>query len=309
MTAYLVRRLLGAVGVVFGVATISFIMIFLMPGDAARMYAGPRAPEETVQRIRVLWGLDQPLPVQYVRYLGRALQGDLGNSTRDNRPVLRAVLERLPATIQLALAGLCVELAFGLPLGIVAALRPGSWIDQLATVVSLIGISIPSFALGLVALYLFGYLIPIFPLGGYGTPLHLVLPALTLGLGGTAFYARVLRGSLLEVMGEDYIRTANAKGLRSHTVLLRHTLRNALLPLVTLAAFDLALLLGGTVVIEAVFGWPGVGLQAFNAIRNQDTPMIMGTVLFASLSVVVINLLVDLLYLVLDPRVRLSGRR
>jgi peptide/nickel transport system permease protein len=309
MTAYLVRRLLGAVGVVFGVATISFIMIFLMPGDAARMYAGPRAPEETVQRIRVLWGLDQPLPVQYVRYLGRALQGDLGNSTRDNRPVLRAVLERLPATIQLALAGLCVELAFGLPLGIVAALRPGSWIDQLATVVSLIGISIPSFALGLVALYLFGYLIPIFPLGGYGTPLHLVLPALTLGLGGTAFYARVLRGSLLEVMGEDYIRTANAKGLRSHTVLLRHTLRNALLPLVTLAAFDLALLLGGTVVIEAVFGWPGVGLQAFNAIRNQDTPMIMGTVLFASLSVVVINLLVDLLYLALDPRVRLSGRR
>jgi peptide/nickel transport system permease protein len=161
----------------------------------------------------------------------------------------------------------------------------------------------------LVALYLFGYLIPIFPLGGYGTPLHLVLPALTLGLGGTAFYARVLRGSLLEVMGEDYIRTANAKGLRSHTVLLRHTLRNALLPLVTLAAFDLALLLGGTVVIEAVFGWPGVGLQAFNAIRNQDTPMIMGTVLFASLSVVVINLLVDLLYLALDPRVRLSGRR
>ncbi|MEP7290381.1 MAG: ABC transporter permease [Chloroflexota bacterium] len=307
MSGYLVRRLLGAFGVVFGVATISFVMVFLMPGDAARMYAGPRAPEETVQRIRVIWGLDQPLPVQYVRYLGRALQGDLGNSTRDNRPVLKAVLERLPATIQLALAGLLVELSVGVPLGIIAALRPGSWFDQLATVVSLIGISLPSFALGLVLLFVFGYLIPLFPLGGYGTPLHLVLPALTLGVGGTAFYARVLRNNLLEVMGEDYIRTANAKGLRPRRVLMSHTLRNALLPTVTLAALDLALLLGGTVVIEAVFGWPGVGLQAFNAIRNQDTPMIMGTVLFASLSVVLLNLFVDLLYALLDPRVRLSG--
>ncbi len=292
---------------VFGVATLSFVMVFLMPGDAARMYAGPRAPEATVQRIREIWGLDQPLPVQYVRYIGRALQGDLGNSTRDNRPVLTAILERLPATIQLALAGLFVELVIGVPLGILAALRPGSWIDQLATVVSLVGISIPSFALGLIALYIFGFLIPVFPLGGYGTPLHLVLPALTLGIGGTAFYARVLRNNLLEVMGEDFIRTAKAKGLSARAVLLRHALRNALLPTVTLAALDLALLLGGTVVIEAVFGWPGVGLQAFQAIRNQDTPLIMGTVLFASISVVGINLGVDLLYAVLDPRVRLGG--
>lgn len=307
MTAYLIRRLIGAIGVIFGVATITFIMVFLMPGDAARMYAGPRAPEETVQRIRVIWGLDQPLPVQYVRYLGRAIQGDLGNSTRDNRPVVTAVLERLPATIQLAVAGLFVELAIGVPLGVLAALRPGSWVDQLATLVSLIGISIPSFALGLVILYVFGFLIPIFPLGGYGTPLHLVLPALTLGIGGTAFYARVLRNNLLDVMGEDFIRTANAKGLHPRSVLIGHTLRNALLPTVTLAALDLALLLGGVVVIEAVFGWPGVGLQAFNSIRNQDTPMVMGTVLFASLSVVGINLFVDLLYAVLDPRVRLSG--
>lgn len=308
MTAYLIRRLLGALGVVFGVATISFIMVFLMPGDAARMYAGPRAPEETVQRIRELWGLDQPLPVQYVRYLGRAIQGDLGNSTRDNRPVLRAVLERVPATAQLALAGLFVELIIGVPLGILAALRPGSWFDQVATAVSLIGISIPSFALGLVLLYVFGFLLQVFPLGGYGSPIHLVLPAITLGIGGTAFYARVLRNNLLEVMGEDFIRTANAKGLRPRTVLTRHTLRNALLPTVTLAGLDLALLLGGVVVIEAVFGWPGIGLQAFNAIRNQDTPMIMGTVLFASIAVVAINLIVDFLYAALDPRVRIGGR-
>jgi peptide/nickel transport system permease protein len=305
LTAYFVQRLIGAVGVIFGVATITFVMVFLMPGDAARMYAGPRAPEETVQRIRVLWGLDQPLPVQYIRYLGRAIQGDLGQSTRDKRPVLQAVVERLPATLQLALAGLFVELAVGVPLGILAALRPGSWIDQIATLVALIGISVPQFALGLVALYLFGFVIPIFPLGGYGTVLHLVLPAIVLGIGGTAFYSRVLRNSILEVTGEDYIRTAKAKGLSPRKVLTRHVLRNALLPLVTLAGLDFALLLGGVVVIEAVFGWPGIGLQAWTAIRNQDTPMIMGTVLFASVAVVMLNLFVDMLYMWLDPRVRL----
>jgi peptide/nickel transport system permease protein len=307
ISTYIIRRLFGAVGVIFGVLTITFVMVFLMPGDAARMYAGPRAPEKDVQRIRELWGLNDPLPVQYFRYLGRALQGDLGQSTRDKRPVVRAVAERLPATIQLALAGLLVELLIGVPLGILAALRPDSWIDQLATVFALIGISIPQYALGLVALYVFGFLIPIFPLGGYGTLEHLVLPALVLGLGGTAFYSRVLRSSILDVMDEDYVRTARAKGLRQRGVLSRHIMRNALLPVVTLAALDLALLLGGIVVIEAVFGWPGVGLQAWTAIRNQDTPMIMGTVLFASISVVMLNLFVDLLYVALDPRVRLSN--
>jgi ABC-type dipeptide/oligopeptide/nickel transport system permease component len=306
VTTYIIRRLISAVGVILGVATITFVMVFLMPGDAARMYAGPRAPEETVQRIRVLWGLDQPLPVQYVRYIGRAIQGDLGNSTRDNRPVLQAVLERVPASIQLALAGLLIELSIGVPLGILAATRPNSWFDRFATVFALVGISIPPFALGLVALFVFGFLIPIFPLGGYGTPLHLVLPAIVLGIGGAAFYARVLRNNLLEVMGEDYIRTARAKGLSPRLVLNRHILRNALLPTVTLAALDLALLLGGVVTIEAVFGWPGIGFQAWTAIRNQDTPMIMGTVLFASIAVVFINLAVDLLYAALDPRVRLT---
>jgi peptide/nickel transport system permease protein len=236
--------------------------------------------------------------------MGRALQGDLGNSTRDQRPVLQAVTERLPATIQLALAGLFVELALGVPLALLAATRPGSIFDQIATGFALIGISIPPFALGLVSLYVFGFLIPVFPLGGYGTPLHLVLPAIILGIGGAAFYARVLRSNLLDVMGEDYIRTANAKGLSPGVVLNKHIFRNALLPTVTLAGLDLALLLGGVVVIEAVFGWPGIGLQAFNAIRNQDTPIIMGTVLFASIAVVFINLLVDLLYAALDPRVR-----
>jgi peptide/nickel transport system permease protein len=305
MSGYLLRRLLGALGVVFGVMTITFVMVFLMPGDAARMYAGPRAPEEAVERIREQWGLNDPLPVQYVRYLGRALQGDLGRSTRDQRPVLQAVAERLPATLQLALAGLLVELALGIPLGVLAATRPGSVWDNLATVGALIGISIPPFAFGLVALYLLGFVIPIFPLGGYGTLNHLVLPAIVLGLGGAAFYARILRNSMLEVIGDDYIRTAHAKGLPPRLVMTRHVLRNAMLPVVTVAGIDLAQLLGGVVVIEAVFGWPGIGLQAWTAIRNQDTPMIMGTVLFAATMVVVINLMIDLLYVALDPRVRI----
>src|SRR5689334_4421207 len=173
MYRYLFGRLLGAIGVIWGVATLSFVMVFMMPGDAARMYAGPRAPEATVQRIRHEWGLDQPLTVQYVRYIERALQGDLGRSTRDNRDVLQAIAQRLPPTIELALAGFAVEILVGFPLGLIAALKPGTWIDQIATFFALIGISLPQFAVGLVALYVFGFLIPIFPLGGYGTPQQL----------------------------------------------------------------------------------------------------------------------------------------
>jgi peptide/nickel transport system permease protein len=307
MTTYLLRRFIGAVIVVWGVATISFVMVFLMPGDAARMYAGPRAPEATVERIRELWGLNDPLPVQYFRYLGRAVQGDLGNSTRDKRPVVEAVIERIPATVKLSLAGIFVELLFGLPLGILAALRPGSFFDGMTTFVVLIGVSVPQFALGLVALYLFGFVYPIFPLGGYGTWEHLVLPAIVLGMGGIAFYSRIIRNSVLEIASEDYIRTARAKGLPFRTVLVRHILRNALLPVLTLSGIDLAQMLGGVVVVEAVFGWPGVGLQAWTAIRNQDTPMIMGTVLLGAIAVVSLNLLVDLLYAVLDPRIRLKS--
>jgi peptide/nickel transport system permease protein len=271
------------------------------------MYAGPRAPEATVERIRELWGLNDPLPVQYFRYLGRAVQGDLGNSTRDKRPVVEAVIERIPATVKLSLAGIFVELLFGLPLGILAALRPGSFFDGMTTFVVLIGVSVPQFALGLVALYLFGFVYPIFPLGGYGTWEHLVLPAIVLGMGGIAFYSRIIRNSVLEIASEDYIRTARAKGLPFRTVLVRHILRNALLPVLTLSGIDLAQMLGGVVVVEAVFGWPGVGLQAWTAIRNQDTPMIMGTVLLGAIAVVSLNLLVDLLYAVLDPRIRLKS--
>jgi peptide/nickel transport system permease protein len=307
MGAYLIRRLLAAIGVLFGISLITFIIVFVMPGDPARIYAGPHASEETVERIRQEWGMNDPILVQYVRYITRAVQGDLGRSPRDRRAVLPAVLERVPATAQLALVGLVVELAIGVPLGIIAATRPGSRVDALTTTGALVALSIPPFVLGLLLLYFLGFLIPIFPLGGYGTPLHLILPAVTLGLSGGVWYARILRNSLLDELSSDYIRTARAKGLHERRVLYRHALRNAMLPVVTLAGLDLALLLGGVVLIEAVYGWPGIGQQAWRAIRDQNVPMIMGTVLFAAVCVVFINLLVDFLYVVLDPRVRLNN--
>jgi peptide/nickel transport system permease protein len=307
MGAYLIRRLLAAIGVLFGISLITFIIVFVMPGDPARIYAGPHASEETVERIRQEWGMNDPILVQYVRYITRAVQGDLGRSPRDRRAVLPAVLERVPATAQLALAGLVVELAIGVPLGIIAATRPGSRVDALTTTGALVALSIPPFVLGLLLLYFLGFLIPIFPLGGYGTPLHLILPAVTLGLSGGVWYARILRNSLLDELSSDYIRTARAKGLHERRVLYGHALRNAMLPVVTLAGLDLALLLGGVVLIEAVYGWPGIGQQAWRAIRDQNVPMIMGTVLFAAVCVVFINLLVDFLYVVLDPRVRLNN--
>ncbi|GAB4444537.1 MAG: ABC transporter permease [Anaerolineae bacterium] len=309
MTRYLFRRLIEAIGVLLGISVITFVMVLVIPGDPARMYAGPRAPEETVERIREQWGLNDPIPVQYVRYLVRAVQGDLGRSLRDNREVLPAVLDRLPATLQLAVAGVIVELLLGIPLGILAATRPGSWADTLATTGALVGISIPPFVLGLALLYFLGYLVPIFPLGGYGSPAHLVLPAITLGLSGGAWYARLLRNTLLDELGNDYVRTARSKGVRERGVLFRHALRNALLPVVTLAGLDLAYLLGGVVLIEAVFGWPGMGQQAYRAIREQNLPMVMGTVLFAAVCVVFINLALDLSYVALDPRIRLRDEK
>jgi peptide/nickel transport system permease protein len=307
MGAYLVRRLLAAIGVLLGISFITFVIVFVMPGDPARLYAGPHASEETVERIREEWGMNDPILLQYARYIVRAVQGDLGRSPRDHRAVLPAIIERVPATAQLALAGLVVELAIGVPLGIVAATRPGSRVDALTTTVALMALSIPPFVLGLLLLYFLGFVIPIFPLGGYGTPVHLILPAVTLGLSGGVWYARILRNSLLDELGSDYIRTARAKGQRERRVLYRHALRNALLPVVTLAGLDLALLLGGVVLIEAVFGWPGIGQQAWRAIRDQNVPMIMGTVLFSAVCVVFINLLVDFLYVALDPRVRLAN--
>lgn len=303
MWVYLARRLLMAVLVVFGVSLITFTLAYLVPADPARVYAGSNASVATVAHIRQQLGLNRPLPVQYLDFLGRALHGDLGTSYKLQTPVLTAILARFPYTAVLALAGIAVELLIGIPVGILAALRPRSLWDHSAMGLAMVGVSAPQFWLGLVLLYYFGYIWPIFPLGLAQGPSSIVLPAVAVGLGGGVWYARLLRSSMLETLDADFIRTARAKGLKGISVVLRHALPNAIAPIVTQIGLDMAYFLGGIVVIESVFGWPGVGQLAYQAIQNDDIPLIMGTVLFAAVIIVLVNICTDVLYAFLNPRV------
>jgi len=323
MVRYLVRRFLGMLLVIFLILTITFVIAYLVPGDPARAIAGPRAKPETLDLIRADLGLNRPLFLdtkalaqldfrrafdsQYLRYLGRLLlHGDLGTSYYQQRQVARILLDRLPATALLAFAGVLVEVVVGIPVGVISAYRQRSIWDRAAMLMALFGVSAPSFWLGLVLLYLFGYRWPILPLGGPGGILHLILPAITLGAAGAAWYARMLRSSMLDILQADYVRTARAKGLSEQVVLFRHVLRNAVQPIVSMIGMDLAYYLGGLVLIEAVFSWPGIGYEMWRAIRNLDVPVIVGTITFAALAIVVMNFFVDLFYAVIDPRVRLG---
>ncbi len=306
MVRYLVRRFLGMILVVYLIFTITFILAYLVPADPARAVAGPRANPETLALIREDLGLNDPLHVQYVRYLGRILHGDLGTSYRQRLPVADILRRRLPATAQLALAGIAMELLLGIPVGIISAVRQRSIFDRAAMLLALFGVAAPPFWLGLVLLYLFGFRFPILPLGGPGGLDHLILPAIALGLAGAAWYGRMLRSSMLDVLNADYVRTARAKGLAERVVLLRHVLANAIQPVVTMVGMDLGYYLGGLVLIEAVFSWPGIGHELWRAIKDLDTPIILGTVAFAAFAIVVMNLVVDILYAVIDPRVRLE---
>lgn len=307
MATYLIRRLSGVIVVIFLIFTITFIIAYLIPADPARAVAGPRASPETIALIRRDLGLDDPLYVQYFRYLGRVLRGDLGTSYRQRLPVTEILLQRLPATAKLAFAGVLVELLLGIPVGIISALWQRSVWDRAAMLMALFGVSAPSFWLGLVLLYLFGYRIPIFPLGGPGGLAHMILPAVTLGLAGAAWYARMLRSSMLDILQADYVRTARAKGLPEVAVLWHHIMRNAIQPIVTMIGMDLGFYLGGLVIIESVFSWPGIGYELWRALANLDIPVIVGTITFAAVAIVLMNLIVDMLYTVIDPRVRLTG--
>jgi peptide/nickel transport system permease protein len=301
---FIIRRLLLTVLVLFGVSLITFTLAYVIPSDPAREMAGPRASLEVVQRIREDLGLNEPAPVQYLNYLARLARGDLGTSWMFSRPVGHSILERLPATLQLAIAATIAEIIIGLPIGLAAALHHGRWQDRALMIPILLGVCAPSFWIGLLLLYTFAFQVPIFPLGGYGSPAHVVLPALTVGLLGGPWYARMLRSSVLDVLGMDYVRTARAKGLRNVAVVGRHVLRNALAPIVTMAGMDFGRRLGGLLVVETVFGWPGVGTLLLTAINELDVPVIMGTVLVGAAFTVLVNLVVDLLYATLDPRVR-----
>jgi peptide/nickel transport system permease protein len=306
MWRYLARRLVLTLPVLLGISIITFVLIYYLPADPARMYAGPSATVETVDRIRRELGLDLPLWQQYTNYLGKLVQGDLGFSYRKQTPVLELILSRLPYTAMLIVSGIFVELALGLPIGLASALARGRLPDRLGMLVALLGVAAPPFWLGLMLLYWFAFQIPIFPLGGVEHPTSIVLPALTAGLGGAAWYARIMRSSTLEVLAADYVRTAHAKGQSRHLVLWRHLLPNALNPIITMAGMDIPWFIGGVVLVEQVFAWPGLGRLAVEAIQTVDVPLILGTVSVTALIVVLSGILVDLVQSLVDPRIRLS---
>lgn len=310
MPQYIVRRLLILPIVVLGVSLLVFLVLHLVPGNPAQVIAGADAPPETVAAIERELGLDRPLPEQYVRYLGRVGQGDLGRSLRSRRSVLSEVVDALPTTIQLALAAAIITPILAIPLGVLAAAKRGTATDRILMLVSTLGITAPVFAIALGLMWIFGYRWRLFPISGYGGPFwtldglrSLALPAVSLAIGSVATMARLTRSTMLEVLSQDYVRVARAKGLHESVVLLRHGLRNAMLPVVTVLGLQVAYLLSGAVVTETVFAVPGVGRLAVYAIQARDFPLVQGSVLVISLLFVLVNLAVDVLYAFIDPRI------
>jgi peptide/nickel transport system permease protein len=306
MSNYIIRRVFWIFLVMFAAITFTFFLTYVIPADPAAQIAGPTAGAREIENIRKGLALDQPVHVQYFNYLGNLLRGDLGRSWMFRRPVSDAILGALPASTMLALAAGIVELLIGAIIGTISAVYRYHWIDRVSMIFALIALSLPSFWFGLILLYVFGFLIPIFPLGGYGGLQHLVLPALAVGIPYSAWYARMLRSSIREILNEDYVRTARAKGQRDFRVILKHVMPNALIPVVTMWGMDLGRFIGGLALVEVIFGWPGLGWQAVQAAKNLDVPVVMGSVLFVSAIMAVMNLLVDIVYGWLDPRVRLS---
>jgi peptide/nickel transport system permease protein len=304
MTAYLLRRILIALPTLLGVVVLVFLMVRLAPGDPAVLLAGEFATPETLEAIRARYGLDRSLPEQFLIYLEALLRGDLGESARSRRPVLEELKTYFPNTLELASAAILVAVLTGIPLGVLAALRPGSSLDLSVMVLALLGVSMPVFWFGLLAILIFSVGLGWFPVAGKGTLAHLVLPAITLGINATALLARMTRGTLLEVLSQDYIRTARAKGLAERVVIFKHALRNALIPVVTVVGLEFGTLLSGAVITETIFAWPGLGQLLVGSILARDYPVVQGAVLLVAISFVLINLLVDLLYAAIDPRVR-----
>jgi peptide/nickel transport system permease protein len=305
MAGYLLRRLVQAALILLGISFITFVLLYVLPADPVRQIAGRSATAQTVENIRHQLGLDQPLWVQYWRYLTGLVQGDMGRSYLQKTEVTELILSRLPATLLLMAGGILCELVIGLTLGIVAAVFRGRALDQGLMIGSFVAVSAPQFVVGLLLLYVFAVRLEWFPIGGYGRFEHLVLPALTLGILGSGWYARMMRSSMVEVLRQDYIRTARAKGLSRARVLLRHALPNAILPIVAMIGIDIGVFMGGLVVVESVFGWPGIGQLAWQAIQRIDIPIIMGVTLVSAAAIVIGNLLADVITPFIDPRIRL----
>ena len=305
MLAYLARRLAASLFILLGVSVVTFGLTFIIPADPVAMIAGRNSTPEVREQIRHQLGLDRPLPEQYANYLGRLVQGDLGKSYARKSDVGALIASRLPPTLLLMLAAIIAELLIGLPAGIYAASRRGRLGDKIAMTLSFASVSTPHFVMGLTLLYLFAYLLSWLPLGGYGSFSQLVLPALTLGLAGGGWYSRMMRSSMIEVLRNDYIRTARAKGMPEWRVILKHGMRNAFLPIIAMIGLDVGIFMSGVVVVENVFGWPGIGQLMWQAIQSLDIPIIMGVTTVAACFIVLGNLIADMIAPLIDPRIRL----
>ncbi|MCK1992301.1 nickel ABC transporter permease [Peribacillus muralis] len=306
MFVFIVRRILQTIPVLLGVSLVVFLIMQMVPGDPATLLAGEGATKETIAMIRHQLGLDRPILYQYVDYVIHAVQGDFGQSLRSSRPVLDEIMVRLPITLELALASIFITVVLGMVAGIISATRQYSAADISIMIVALLGISLPSFWLGLMLIYFFSVNLQWFPVSGWGTISHMILPAITLGAGGAAIVARMTRSSMLEVVRQDYIRTAKAKGLKEHVIIYKHGLKNALIPVITVVGLQFGALLGGTVLTESVFAINGLGRLIVDAIRTRDLPMVQGGVLIASVIFVFMNLAVDILYRYFNKRIDLN---
>ncbi len=303
MINYIIKRLLLSIPTIFGVIFIVMLTIELVPGDPVELMLGEHATKEAVENVRTALGLDKPLLTRYLLYLKNLTKGDMGRSIRENRLVSKEISDVWPATLKLTIAAMVIALSMGVMLGIFSAVKPNSYFDGTNRIISLFGLSMPVFWIGLVMIVIFAYWLRLLPTGGTGSWKHIVLPAVTLSLPSIAMISRMTRSSLLEVLKEDYVRTARAKGLSEKVVILKHALKNALIPIVTLSGLQLGQLMGGAILTETVFAWPGLGRLMIRAIFARDYILLQGTVLVFALAFVLINLIVDLSYSFLDPRV------
>ncbi|KXZ40231.1 peptide/nickel transport system permease protein [Alkalithermobacter thermoalcaliphilus JW-YL-7 = DSM 7308] len=304
MYKYILRRLLMLIPVMLGVTFIVFSIMYMTPGDPAQMMLGESAPEAAVQALREEMGLNDPFLVQYGRFVKNAAMGQFGRSYITKREVFSEILSRFPATLQLAVSGVLVAVIIGIPVGIISATKQYSLFDSVSMIAALLGVSMPNFWQGLMLILLFSVNLQMLPSGGYGSFEHFILPALTLGTSSAAIITRMTRSSMLEVIRQDYIRTARAKGVAENTVINKHALKNALIPIITVVGLQFGYLLGGAVLTETVFSWPGIGRLLVEAIRQKDTPMVQATVVFIAVTFSIVNLGVDILYSFVDPRIK-----
>jgi ABC-type dipeptide/oligopeptide/nickel transport system permease component len=306
MIRYFINRLLQAIPVLFGVIIITFILMYVIPGDPVVSMVGERYSEETIQRLREEMHLNDPVPIQFIRYVGNVLKGDFGKSFITGEPVTVTIMEKFPNTMMLAVVAMIFAVLIGVSLGMISSISPGSLLDRGIMILALAGISAPVFWVGLILVLVVGVMLQWLPPTGFGGIEYIILPALTLGLRSAAYLARLTRSTMLEVLSQDYIRTARSKGLPEWKVFLKHAFPNTLIPVITVIGTDFGSYLSGAVLTESIFGWPGMGRLALEAILKRDFPVIQGTVLFMAVMFVMVNVIVDLLYGVIDPRIRME---